>query len=109
MKKNNSVSETDTTPDDWPARTTATAPSIPTDAIVTGASVIPDDWRSRTTVDVPTAGAIAGGLCRNSSYVAAKRGDLPTITLGRRIVVPVIPLRRMLGELPEIAEQGGAA
>lgn len=64
---------------------------------------IPADWRSYTTIDVPTAGLIAGGLCRNSAYSAAARGDLPTIRLGRRLVVPVAALRRMLGELPEVA------
>jgi len=67
---------------------------------------VPADWRTRTTVDVPVGGAILADMSRNGSYDAAKRGDIPTIRLGRRLVVPVVPLRRMLGELPEV---GGAA
>ena len=31
------------------------------------------------------------------AYEAAKRGDLPTIRIGRRYLVPTAPLRRMLG------------
>jgi hypothetical protein len=61
---------------------------------------VPADWRSHTTVDVPIAGRIAADLSRNSSYAAAERGDLPTIRMGRRIVVPVAALRRLIGELP---------
>ncbi|MBF6557037.1 MAG: DNA-binding protein [Acidimicrobiales bacterium] len=67
---------------------------------------IPADWRSQTTVTVPVAGAILG-LCRNSAYSAASSGQIPTIALGARLVVPVAPLRRMLGELP--AQTGDAA
>ena len=74
---------------------------------VSDIDTIPADWRTRTTIDVPTAGLIFGDLCRNSSYDAARRGDIPTIRLGRKLVVPVVPLRRMLGELPEVSE--GAA
>jgi hypothetical protein len=39
------------------------------------------------TYDIPEAGAMAG-LGRNASYTAAKRGQIPTITLGRRKRVP---------------------
>jgi len=62
---------------------------------------VPEDWRAQITVDVPTAGIIAGGMSRASSYRAAARGELPTIPLGRRKLVPVAKLRRLLGELPE--------
>lgn len=44
----------------------------------------------------PDAGEILG-LSRQSTYGAARRGEIPTIRLGRRIVVPTAPLRRMLG------------
>ena len=63
---------------------------------------VPADWRERTTVSVPVAGIIAGGLCKNSAYAAVARGDLPSLRLGARLVVPVAPLRRLLGELPEV-------
>lgn len=46
---------------------------------------------------VPEAGAAAFGLGRTASYAAAGRGDLPTIRVGRKLVVPVAPLRRLLG------------
>jgi hypothetical protein len=63
-----------------------------------------DDWRDRTTVPVPVAGALLD-LCRNSAYTAAKAGEIPTIILGNRLVVPVAPLRRLLGELPPLEVQ----
>lgn len=36
------------------------------------------------------------GLGRNAVYQAAARGELPTLTFGRRIVVPTAALRRLL-------------
>jgi hypothetical protein len=62
---------------------------------------VPDDWRDRTTVTVPVAGATLG-LCRGSAYTAAAAGEIPTIRIGARIVVPVAGLRRLLGELPPL-------
>jgi hypothetical protein len=59
------------------------------------------DWRDRTTITVPEAGEVLG-LSRNSAYNAANTGQLPVITLGHRLVVPVARLRRMLGELEEV-------
>jgi hypothetical protein len=44
----------------------------------------------------PTA-AQALGLGRNAAYEAAKRGEIPTIALGRRKPVPTSWLRRVLG------------
>ena len=46
-------------------------------------------------VSVPRAGQ-AIGLARNAAYKAAKRKELPTIKIGRRLVVPVEALKRML-------------
>ena len=46
-------------------------------------------------LDVPVAGAMAG-LNRNQSYVAARRGDMPTIVIGRRIKVPAKAWRAKL-------------
>jgi hypothetical protein len=42
----------------------------------------------------------AGRACRlgrSATYDAAKRGDIPTIRLGRRVVVPTARLRALLG------------
>ena len=52
---------------------------------------------SHPTLSVPNAGAVFYGLSRNGSYEAAKRGDLPTIRIGRKIVVPVAPIAERLG------------
>ena len=49
--------------------------------------------------------AEALGLSRNSAYEAVKRGDIPTIRIGRRIIVPIAALERLL----ETAEQGAAS
>jgi hypothetical protein len=57
---------------------------------------------TRLTVPIPVAGA-ALGLSRNASYDAAKRGDIPTIPMGRKRPVPTAPLRRMLGLETEVA------
>jgi hypothetical protein len=37
------------------------------------------------------------GLGRNAAYDAAKRGDIPTLRIGRLLLVPKIPFHRMLG------------
>ena len=45
------------------------------------------------TISVPEAGF---GLCRNASYDAAARGEIPVIKIGRLKRVPVRALERML-------------
>lgn len=49
------------------------------------------------TVTVAEAGEALGGLSRNASYRAVKSGDIPSIKIGGRIVVPTAALRKMLG------------
>ena len=49
------------------------------------------------TADVPDVGRVCFGLSRNGSYDAAKRGDFPTIKVGRLLKVPTASLRRQLG------------
>ena len=48
-------------------------------------------------VSVPRAGK-AIGLARSAAYKAAKRNELPTIRIGRRLVVPVEAFKRMLAK-----------
>lgn len=56
----------------------------------------------RPTVSVPEAGRLLG-LGRDAAYDCARRGDIPTIRLGRRVVVPTPRLLAMLGvEVPTI-------
>jgi hypothetical protein len=47
-------------------------------------------------IPVEVAGR-AIGLGRHAAYVGVKAGDIPSIKVGRRILVPTAPLRRMLG------------
>jgi excisionase family DNA binding protein len=56
------------------------------------------DWRERSTLTVEEAGAVLG-IGRASAYTAAGTGDLPVIRIGRRVLVPVGQLRRLLGEI----------
>ena len=55
-----------------------------------------DQLTGRVVLTIPEAGAIVG-LGRSASYVAARRGELPTLRFGGRLVVPTALLRRMLG------------
>ena len=45
---------------------------------------------------VPKAGRRYLDLGRGASYEAARRGDIPTIRIGRKLLVPVQRLKRML-------------
>ena len=53
------------------------------------------------TISVPEAGKRYFGLCRNASYDAAARGELPIIKIGRLLRVPVQALERMLDRASE--------
>jgi hypothetical protein len=52
---------------------------------------------SQPTADVPDVGRVCFQLSRNGSYDAAKRGDFPTIKVGRLLKVPTAALKRQLG------------
>jgi hypothetical protein len=54
------------------------------------------------TMSVPEAGALYFDLERDASYAAARRGDIPTIKIGRTLRVPIMALERMM-------EQAGKA
>jgi excisionase family DNA binding protein len=50
----------------------------------------------RATVNLwPEAGRILG-LGRNSVYQAAGRGEIPTVRIGKRLLVPKVALNRLL-------------
>jgi hypothetical protein len=51
------------------------------------------------TLSEPTAGKRYFGLSRNGSYEAARRGDLPTIRVGRLLRVPVATLEKRLEQV----------
>jgi excisionase family DNA binding protein len=49
----------------------------------------------RKTCTVPEAGRMLG-IGRAASYEAAHRGEIPTLRIGRKIVVPLAALNRLL-------------
>ncbi len=53
------------------------------------------------TMTIPLAGKRYFNLSRNGSYDAAKRGEIPTIRIGRLLRVPVRALERMLDKASE--------
>ena len=46
-------------------------------------------------LSVPEAGRLLG-ICRDSAYAAVRNGTLPSIRIGKRIVVPRAALERLL-------------
>ena len=51
-----------------------------------------DDCR---TISVPEAARMLG-ISRNAGYEAVKNGDLPSIKIGRRVVVPKTAFEKLL-------------
>lgn len=49
----------------------------------------------RATVTVSEAAGRLG-IGRNAAYEAARRGEIPTIRIGKRILVPLAALERLL-------------
>lgn len=54
------------------------------------------DATSEPTVSVERAGELLG-ISRGSAYDAARRGELPSIRIGHRVLVPTAALLRLLG------------
>jgi Helix-turn-helix domain len=55
------------------------------------------------TLTVPEAGELYFGLSRNGAYDAARRGEIPTIRIGKLLRVPVRALEKMLDRAGEKA------
>lgn len=54
--------------------------------------------------------AILLGISRTSAYERVRRGEIPTVRLGRRLVVPIARLMAMLdGEPPAASTSDGEA
>jgi excisionase family DNA binding protein len=51
--------------------------------------------QDRLTMSV-TEAAVLLGVSRNSAFEAARRGELPVIRIGRRLLVPRAALERLL-------------
>ena len=63
--------------------------------------MIPDP-RERPTLRVSEVASLLG-LGLGSAYEAVRRGEIPSLRLGRRILVPTAPLLRSLGIEGEVA------
>ncbi len=50
------------------------------------------------TISVPEAGKTYYDLSKNGSYEAARRGDIPTIRVGRLLRVPVGAMERIVDQ-----------
>jgi hypothetical protein len=50
----------------------------------------------KPTASVPDVGRICFGLSRNAAYEAARRGDIPTVRLGKILRVPTAWVRAKL-------------
>ena len=57
-----------------------------------------EDDTPKKTLSVPEAGKRYFDLGRNASYEAARRGELPTIKIGRLLRVSIPALERMLAQ-----------
>jgi hypothetical protein len=53
------------------------------------------------TISVPEAGRRYFDMSRNASYEAARRGQIPTVRIGRLLRVPVRAMERMLDRAGE--------
>jgi excisionase family DNA binding protein len=58
-------------------------------------TVLPDP-ASEPVISIERAGAILG-LGRSAAYDAARRGEIPSLRVGRRVLVPTARLRALLG------------
>jgi Helix-turn-helix domain len=59
--------------------------------------------KTALTMSVPAAGKKYFGLSRNGAYDAAKRGEIPTIKIGKLLRVPIRALEAMLDRASEPA------
>lgn len=49
----------------------------------------------KKTLTIPEAARVLG-IGRSAAYEAARTGEIPTIHIGRRILVPIVGLERLL-------------
>jgi excisionase family DNA binding protein len=66
------------------------------------ATTIPDLTAMPATMTIPQAAELLG-ISRSAAYRAVARGEIPTIRIGRRLLVPTAKLYAMLGWLPDTA------
>ncbi|WP_390623414.1 helix-turn-helix domain-containing protein [Subtercola endophyticus] len=64
---------------------------------------LPPELEGRLTISVTEAAKVLG-VSRDQAYLGVRTGEIPSLKIGARIVVPVAPLLRLLGVEPP--EQG---
>ena len=64
-----------------------------------------DGQLQRRTISIEEA-ARQLGLSRNSAYQAAGRGEIPTIRIGRRMLVPLVAFERLLNQSVAMRQEG---
>ncbi len=64
-----------------------------------------DEARTRATLTVEEAGRILR-VSTKSAYGAIGRGEIPSLRLGGRVLVPVPALLRLLGDDPGVLVEG---
>ena len=64
------------------------------------ATIIPDLTAMPITMTIPAAATLLG-ISRSAAYRAVAHGEIPTIRIGRRLLVPTPKLYAMLGWLPD--------
>jgi excisionase family DNA binding protein len=64
-------------------------------AVARANSVLGPKWFEHDSFTVDEAGEILG-LSRASAFAAANRGDIPSIRIGKRMIVPRAALERLL-------------
>lgn len=57
--------------------------------------------RERPWLSVPEAGARLAGLGRSASFEAVRRGDIPSLKIGRKVVVPTASIWALLSLHPD--------
>ena len=62
-----------------------------------------DDIETRLTISIDETASLLG-LGRTAAYEAARRGDIPSRNLGRRVIVPVPALLEWLGATSNLGE-----
>ena len=56
-----------------------------------------DEALAKPTISVPDAGRLFFNIGKDAAYEAARTGEIETIRIGGRILVPVAPLAAKLG------------
>ena len=62
-----------------------------------------DDIEARLTISIDETASLLG-LGRTAAYEAARRGEIPSRKLGRRVIVPVPALLEWLGATSNLGE-----